>query len=92
MSADPSALLLMATGTIVVSFLRPASTSGPTSHAQVVGDKHRATILPAREQIRRVPYRSYRIAVEVHRVHHVPDIWILYGARRRGHFTVRIVS
>ena len=37
-------------------------------------------------------FRSRSTAVEVHRVHHVSDIWMLYGARHGGHFTVRIAS
>ena len=37
-------------------------------------------------------FRSRSAAVEVHRVHHVSDVWMLYGARHGGHFTVRIAS
>jgi hypothetical protein len=35
-------------------------------------------------------FRSRPAAVKVHRVHHVPDIWMLCGAHHGGHFTVRI--
>jgi hypothetical protein len=37
-------------------------------------------------------FRSRSTAVEVHRVHHVSDIWMLYGARHGGHFTIQIAS
>jgi hypothetical protein len=31
----------------VISFLRPASASSPTSHPQVIGDKHDPSSLPS---------------------------------------------
>jgi hypothetical protein len=37
-------------------------------------------------------FRSCQSAVKVNRVHHVSDIWMLYGGRHGGHFTARSAS